>query len=96
MSTIVEECVIEYNQIIHSSTKFEPAYLLFGKKSVMSPIDIFNKDNIEEDRKVAQVNFMNNFEINKRRFDKNRITHKFQVGDQVYVENESKLNKKNK
>lgn len=92
-STIAKECVEEYNQTIHTSTKFEPEYLLYGKKSVISPVKIFDNCNITEHRKEAQKNSMKNFEINKKRFDKNRKVYEFKVGDKIYVENGSKLNR---
>jgi len=91
-SKITKECVKEYNQTVHSSTKFEPAYLLYGKKSSISPVDTLNQDNIEEDRKIALINSIKNFETNKNRIDKNRKMYEFKVGDEVYVENGSKLN----
>lgn len=36
---------------------------------------------------------MRNHEINKKRYDKNRIKKEFNVGDLVYVENGNKLNR---
>ncbi|MCI4432148.1 MAG: hypothetical protein JHC41_00870, partial [Nitrosopumilus sp.] len=91
-STIARECVKEYNQTIHSSTKFEPEYLLYGTKSTITP-DELPKSDLTEDRIQAGKNSMRNFELNKKRVDKNRQAYEFKVGDQVYVQNGSKLNR---
>lgn len=93
-SRVAQDCVTEYNRTIHSSTKFEPAYLLFGKQSAISPINTVTKNDLAIDRKQAFLNSMQNFEINKKRVDKTRRVYEFKVGDKVYIENGSKLNRK--
>lgn len=93
-SRIAEECVVEYNRTIHSSTKYEPAYLLFGKISPISPIADTQQKNLNKDRKEAFQNSMKSFHINKSRIDKNRTIHEFKIGDLVYVENGNRLNRK--
>jgi transposase InsO family protein len=93
-SVIADECVFEYNRTIHSSTKFEPAYLLYEEKSEICPIDFLNTRNLVEDRKTAFENSMKGFKINKERVDRNRKKHEFKIGDLVYVENGSKMNRR--
>ena len=93
-SKIAQDCVKDYNRTIHSSTKFEPAYLLYGKQSSISPVDSQMKNDLDEDKKKAFINSTNSFEANKRRVDKSRVVHDFEIGDLVYVENGNKLNRK--
>lgn len=92
-STLAQECVQEYNETIHSSTHFAPSYLLFGKEPKISPLQEENACSLEDDRKLAFQNSTKNFEINKNRIDKNRRQHIFEIGDLVYIENGSKLNR---
>lgn len=94
-SKIADDCVTEYNRTEHSVTKFEPAYLLFGTKSSINPLERDNSQpNLERDREQAYNNSMKNFESNKKRIDKNRREFDFKVGDLVYIENGSKMNRK--
>ena len=88
-----EECVQEYNRTINSSTKFEPAYLLFGKQSIICPVDSMNKCDISKDREEAFLNSTKSFESNKKRFDKTRKEYEFKAEDKAYVKNGSKLNR---
>lgn len=90
---LAKECVNEYNNTIHSSTRFAPSYLLLGKKQAISPLIEENPSSLEEDRKIAYQNSLRSFKINKERIDKNRRQHDFKIGDLVYIENGNKLNR---
>lgn len=92
-STLAQECVDQYNDTIHSSTHFAPSYLLFGTKPTISPIQEDFQSSLAEDRKVALQNSIKNYQINKTRIDKNRRIYTFKVGELVYIENGSKLNR---
>lgn len=92
-SVLAKECVEEYNRTIHSSTKFTPEYLMYGTRTSISPIKEENPSSLEEDRRKASCNSRRNFVTNKNRVDKNRIAYFFNVGDLVYIENGSKLNR---
>lgn len=90
---IAESCVQEYNRTIHTTTKFAPAYLLFGETSDIVPTSLQPEHNLAQDREEALRNSKKNYERNKKRIDKNRKELEFQEGDLVYVSNGNKLNR---
>ena len=92
-SVIADECVENYNSTIHSATKYEPKYLLFGQQTHISPLGSLTASDLSEDRKQAFINSSKNFEENKTRIDKHRVTYSFQTGDLVYIENGNKINR---
>ena len=92
-TTIAQKCVNEYNQTMHTSTGFAPAYLLNGSSTEISPLTEFVPRDLELDRKKAYENSIRSHETNKRRVDRNRVVHDFKPGDLVYIENGSKLNR---
>lgn len=58
------------------------------------PIELQEKTyNLDKDREEALINSKNNYEINKKRVDKNRTDHVFRENELVYIENSNKLNK---
>ncbi|XP_023314138.1 uncharacterized protein LOC111693555 [Trichogramma pretiosum] len=86
-----------YNNTEHTVTKFTPRYLLEGKQLEILPPElepIFSGENLEKDREIAFLNTIKSHNSNKERFDKNRKILELKVGDQVYVENGNKLNRK--
>ena len=92
---IAIECVNDYNNTIHSVTKFTPNYLLNGKTSEIVPKDLLvTRSNLENDRKNAYQNSMKNHLINKQRIDRIRKSWEFKVNDWVYIENGNRLNRK--
>jgi hypothetical protein len=95
-TSLAKECVVEYNRTVHSSTSFAPEYLLFGITSEICPIQHQSRldTSLSEDRKRAFERSMKNFEINKSRVDKTRRRHIFLPGDEVYVANGNKLNRR--
>ena len=90
---LAEICTEEYNKTTHTSTKFAPAYLLYGEISDIIPTELQEKRNLEEDRRKALENSEGNFTKNKRRVDENRTKHEFKEGDLVFVSNGNKLNR---
>ncbi|KAL7290500.1 hypothetical protein TKK_0015274 [Trichogramma kaykai] len=96
-TTIAKQCVEMYNNTEHTVTKFTPRYLLEGKQLEILPPElepIFSGENLEKDREIAFLNTIKSHNSNKERFDKNRKILELKVGDQVYVENGNKLNRK--
>lgn len=47
-----------------------------------------------EDKKIALENTIKSHNYNKKLFDKNRKQYEFNVGDNVYVENGNRLNRR--
>ncbi len=92
-SGLLNQCVSEYNDTIHSVTKFSPNYLLNGKK--LSFLEISNNVNSDliNDRKIVFENSQKSHFRNKRKFDKKRKNINFEVGDLVYVNHGNPLNK---
>lgn len=95
-ATIAEECRKKYNETDHSVTGFSPEYLLNGKPTDLLPPELTknNERNLKEDRNLALLRTRKSHQYNKSLYDKNRIDYKFQEGDNVYVENKNKLNRK--
>ena len=91
---LAEICTEEYNKTRHTSTKFEPAYLLKGETTEIIPVELQHNKNLEEDRIQALKNSEDNFMQNKRRIDRNRKDYEFKEGDLVYIESSNKLNRK--
>nr|XP_046919045.1 uncharacterized protein LOC124499206 [Dermatophagoides farinae] len=88
-TTIATNCVEEYNKTIHSTTKFPPIYLLTGEDHDK----LIRGNKLEENRKIAFQNSCKNHDENKMRFDKHQTNEKIEVGQMVYVETGSKLNR---
>ncbi len=94
-SSIARECIDEYNNTIHTVTKFTPRFLMEGINFQIVPPELNNSPiSLDEARKIALENSKENHKINKIRIDKNRKNYIFKKGDLVYVENGNKLNRK--
>ncbi|KAK2577718.1 hypothetical protein KPH14_012879 [Odynerus spinipes] len=93
-SKIAEECTEQYNRTEHSVTGFSPEYLLFGEMDPAIPEELRPRRNLEKDRILALRNSQRNHMYNKSKYDKNRVNYDFEVGQMVYVENGSRLNRK--
>lgn len=92
-SLLLDKCVSEYNDTIHSVTKFSPNYLLNGKKLSLLPFQSNVIYDLDNDRKIAFENSQKSHFRNKRKFDKKRKNIDFEVGDLVYVNHGNPLNK---
>lgn len=92
---LAEQCITEYNNTVHSSTRFSPGYLLFGVENSVLPKDLSknNIDDLNKNREIAFENSRNNHDINKYYYDKGTKDIDFKVNDIVYVKNGNKLNR---
>jgi len=90
---LFEECVQEYNDTVHSATKYSPNYLMNGITPPLLrnlKLDIFDLD---KDRKIAFQNSLYNHSLNKRRVDRNKTKPNFKIGQLVYVLHGNSLNR---
>lgn len=85
-----EKVVDEYNDTIHSSTKFPPSYLLLGK----DPYNYYKGEDITINRQKAIENSQNKHLINKRYFDRKHLNIKFELGEYIMVCLENSLNRR--
>jgi hypothetical protein len=92
-TTIAAKCVSQYNKTPHSVTKFSPSYLLNGITDDIIPSCLVRPPDLTTDRKLALRNSIRSHEYNKRLSDKNKSLITFNVGDLVYIDNGSKLNR---
>ena len=93
-TTIAKNCVDEYNDTPHSMTTFASSYLLNGCSTTVIPdILIDNPPDLEADHKTAFDKSNVNHNYNKIRYDNNKLESNLEVGDQVYIDNGSKLNR---
>jgi hypothetical protein len=92
-TTVARQCIDQYNATIHSVTQFSPNYLMYGILTDMVPKKFLEIPDLLADRCKAFDNSMKNHEQNKRRYDKNRKSVFFRVGDRVFIENGNKLNR---
>ena len=93
-SILVNECVKEYNDSIHTVTNFSPNYLLNNVRFKVCPDSVINVTNtLENDRKTAFLNSQKSHLSNKKRYDRNRKFFNFKKGDLVYVNHGNPLNK---
>ena len=90
---IAERCIKEYNETVHSVTKFSPTYLMTGEKSEIVPPNLRRENDLELDRKVALQNSIKIHEKNKKRVDVHRKEFEFKPGDLVLVHSGKKLNR---
>ncbi|KAK9882922.1 hypothetical protein WA026_023810 [Henosepilachna vigintioctopunctata] len=94
-SVIAEQCIENYNNTVHSTTKFTPSYLLNGIDNSFSPPEL-NKNNLEnlkENREIAFLNSKKVHDQNKIYYDKNKKPITYKEGDLVYIQNSSRLNR---
>lgn len=88
-STQVKQCLNEYNNSIHSSTKYTPIYLLIGADKE----DFFQGESLEDSRVIALENSMLKHQQNADKVNKNRKDPKIEIGDNVLVQTINQLNK---
>lgn len=86
-----EEAVEEYNRTEHSITNYTPDFLLNGIQEKFSPLE--EEIDLDKAKEDAVKRTLKSNEKNKVRIDKMRIDKEIKVGDWVYVEAESKLNR---
>ena len=89
---LAEEAVNQYNNTRHSVTRFTPKFLLLGIQSKTSP---FEEDiDLESARRAALINSRVYSAKNLNRINRRRRELEISVGDQVYVENGARLNRR--
>lgn len=93
-STLLADCINEYNNTVHTVTKFSPNYLLNNIKISMTQ-GIFSKvkSDLYNDREIAFQNSKKAHQVNKKIYDKNKIPGSFEVNDLVYVQHGNCLNR---
>lgn len=92
-SKIAEDCTSEYNNTIHTVTRYTPRYLLLGEESDIVPQSLIIKRNLSLDRMKAAENSLLNHNKNKIRCDKNRKNYNFSINELVYIEKGNKMNR---
>ncbi|KAK7601172.1 hypothetical protein V9T40_008613 [Parthenolecanium corni] len=91
---LFDECLNEYNNTIHSATKFSPNYLMNGvHPPILNTIKRQSNINLEKDRKLAFLNSQKNHFMNKKRYDRFKREPEFQVGQLVLVHHGNSLNR---
>jgi len=93
----LQECVEKYNETEHTVTKFAPKYLSEGENVNILPQELKSKctdKDLGRDRKLALENTKKSHDYNKKQFDLHRKEITLEVGNLVYVENGSCLNRK--
>lgn len=91
---LLDECVQEYNDTVHSVTKYSPNYLINGTKiPILNKLPFNVNFDLEKDRKIAFNNSQKNHLVNKKRFDRNKKEPNFKVGQLVYVHHGNSLNR---
>ncbi len=94
-SVLANACVEEYNNTIHSVTRFAPTYLLTGvvpKFLQTLKIDLSNF-NLTSDRKRALDNSIKNHQQNEKYYNQTRTNITFSDGDMVYINHGNPLNR---
>lgn len=92
---LMNDCVNEYNNTIHTVTKFTPNHLMNGFKiNIIKDTETID-NNLEETRKIAFKNSKNkkNHERNEKYYNKNKINISFKSGDFVYVDSGNSTNR---
>lgn len=92
-TSIARRCAQEYNNTIHSVTKYTPNYLMNGVLPDLAPKEFLRVPNFQQDMSTAFTNSIKSHEENKKRYDSKRKAISLEIGDNVYVENGNKLNR---
>ncbi|KAL3277805.1 hypothetical protein HHI36_013147 [Cryptolaemus montrouzieri] len=95
-SVIADQVIGDYNNTIHSTTRFTPNYLMTGIDSSFVPPELNeNKpENLEENRKIAFENSKRIHEQNKVYYDENSNPIHYKKGDMVYIKIGSHIGRK--
>ena len=89
-SVLAEQAVNEYNQTIHSTTKYSPLYLLTG----YDPDELFDDEDVEQARKIALENSKDAHHKQKLAYDFGRTSLDLKRGDEIYISKGNPLNRK--
>lgn len=92
-TTAAYECINDYNNTIHSTTKFSPRYLMEGKIEHIIPNQLITKHDLMQDRKLALQNTIKAHKLSEQRYNKRKTEWEFKQNDLVYVEMSNKLNR---
>ncbi|RWS19098.1 uncharacterized protein B4U80_06639, partial [Leptotrombidium deliense] len=89
---LMHECVNEYNNTLHSVTKYTPNFLLNGIQPFNSAIE--DKQSQQEALVIANRNSQRNHESNKQRYDANHENIEFKEGDLVWIEHKNDISRR--
>ena len=88
-TTVAKECVREYNDTVHTITKFTPLYLLTG----IDTHQLYKGTSLDNNRAKAFENTAKSLKETSERANKRRYNPLYEIGEEVYVNISSKLNR---
>lgn len=91
-TSLIQETVDEYNNSVHSVTRYTPSVLMKGIEEIpVSPV----KETFDMEKAIREANENSDeyHKRNKKYVDSRRRDHDFKEGDKVYAKITSKLNR---
>lgn len=89
-AVMMTQVIAEYNNTIHSVTRFPPLYLLVGK----DPDGLYQGQCLEENRKKAFEYSQAQHSYDKERYDGKHSNPEFKKGEEIYVQNKNDISRR--